>query len=59
MIDIPKLIDKNGNSTTSHQEISQKFNDYFSNIAENLKSKIQNTNTNSLDQQNFFAVNGP
>ena len=63
MVDVPKLVDKKGNSTTSHQEISQKFNYYFSNIAENLKSKIQNkhthTHTHSLNQREFIQSMGP
>ena len=39
-ISVTKLIDKNGNNIKSPQQISEKFNDYFVNIAENLKSKI-------------------
>ena len=37
---ISKLIDENGNATNDLKEISKQFNDYFSNIAEGLKSKI-------------------
>ena len=37
---IGRLVDKDGNVASNPSEISEKFNEYFSNIAENLKSKI-------------------
>ena len=37
---INKLVDKEGNVASSPSEISETFNEYFSNIARNLKSKI-------------------
>ena len=37
---VSKLIDDNGNITSSPHEVSNKFNEYFCNIAGDLKSKI-------------------
>ena len=37
---ISKLVDKDGNVASNPSEISDKFNEYFSNIASDLKSKI-------------------
>ena len=34
---INKLLDKKGNSITNSQQISENFNDYFCNIASDLK----------------------
>ena len=39
-IGVTKLQDADGNITNTPQAIAEKFNDYFSNIASNLKSKI-------------------
>ena len=39
--EINKLVDKDGNVASSPTEISEKLNDYFSNIAHDLKSKIE------------------
>ena len=39
---ITKLIDKNGEITSCSQKIAEKFNDYFVNIAANLKDNINN-----------------
>ena len=39
-INATKLTDKDGNSLTSSLDIAAKFNDYFSNIATNLKNRI-------------------
>ena len=51
---VTNLIDKNGNNISSPQEISEKFNDYFVNIAENLKSKISRE-PKSPSSQNLFS----
>ena len=37
---IDKIRDVDGNIATAHQVIADKFNNYFTNIAETLKSKI-------------------
>jgi len=39
--DINKLVDKDGNVASNPTDISEKFNEYFSNIAHELKSKIE------------------
>ena len=39
---IDKLVDKNGNVIRKPENISEKFNEFFSNIASDLKSKIVN-----------------
>ena len=39
-VNVTKLNDGDGNYVTSASDIAKKFNDYFSNIATNLKSKI-------------------
>ena len=36
-VDVTKLVDDNGNCSTSAKKISEKFNEDFANIAENLK----------------------
>jgi len=38
---INKLVDENGNVASNSSEIAEKFNDYFSNIASDLKAKIE------------------
>ena len=38
---IDKLVDKDGSVASTPSEIGEKFNEYFSNIASNLKSKIE------------------
>ena len=38
---IDKLVDKDGSVASTPSEIGEKFNEYFSNIACNLKSKIE------------------
>ena len=42
---INKLVDKDGKVTHKPNEICEKFNDYFSNIAGNLKQKIATPNS--------------
>ena len=53
-ISVTKLIDEDGKNINSPQEISEKFNDYFANIAGNLKSKM-NQEPNSPSSQNPFS----
>ena len=49
-ISVTKLINQDGNNTHSPQEISEKFNDYFVNIAGNLKSKMSQGPNSPLSQ---------
>ena len=52
-VQINKLIDSDGNTSNRPEEISDKFNDYFSNIASNLKTKIESP-TSSDDYRHFL-----
>ena len=46
-IKINKLIDENGQEITNDNDIADKFNEYFSNIASNLKSGIEKDASNN------------
>ena len=46
-IKINKLIDENGQAITNDNDIAEKFNEYFSNIASNLKSGIKKDASNN------------
>ena len=46
---VPEVIKINNEQTTDPSKIANEFNDYFSNIAENTKAKIPNTNCNHKD----------
>ncbi len=46
-IKINKLIDEKGQAITNDNDIANKFNDYFSNIASNLKSGIKKDASNN------------
>ena len=50
---ISKLVDKDGKIINKPEEISENFNDYFSNIACNLKQKI-NSQASSDDYKHFL-----
>ena len=52
-VQINKLTDSKGNITNKPQEISEKFNEYFCNIASNLKTKID-TPTSSCDYMQYL-----
>ena len=54
-VNVAKLTDKDGLSVTSAEAIAGKFNDYFGNIAKNLKSKIATKTTlNSTDDYKSY-----
>ena len=57
-VEISKIIDKEGKSTTSPQEISEKFNEYFVKIAENLNAKIYKESSNLVDENKFIETMG-
>ena len=47
--DVTKFVDENGISTSSAEEISEKFNRYFGNIAESSKTNTENKTTSPSD----------
>ena len=51
---VSSLKDENGNIVNTPLAIAEKFNEYFSNIASNLKSKI-NSNCSSTDFNKFLT----
>ena len=61
-VDVTKLVDENGNVTTSAKEIPEKFNQYFANIAENLKTTCKNRTaspSNSVREYDYEKFMGP
>ena len=59
-VEITKLIDDNGNCINNAKQISEKFNSYFANIAENLKSNhSKNEITSPSENFDFEKYMGP
>ena len=44
MANVAKLIDENGNNIKSPKQIAENFNNYFVNIASDIKHQTRNTN---------------
>ena len=56
-VNIRKLIDDDGNIANTPAAIADNFNEYFANIATNLKTKIQMKWNNTMIHSNNFCDN--
>ena len=56
---ISKLVDQDGNVASNPTDIAEKFNEYFSNIASDLKSKIDDHSDHSDDRSYEAFLNDP
>ena len=54
-VDVTKLVNDSRNCSTSAKEISEKFNEYFANIAENLKNGSKSKSASQSGHKEFMG----